>query len=430
MKQVKCDVTVIGSGVGGITVAALLAKAGYKTLVVEKLPFAGGRCATLDHHGFRINTGAAMIGEEIHGVLCREVGAELELRVPENVFIFRVNGKDYPAPHKGVLKTIIGKAARDDAEAERVYKAFLRSVTWSEPSYSMSLDDWARQYTENPSLLRIFQFFTTAVGMNSYEMPAGEFFRSMTEGAVITWAYPPLGGGQFSDAMVGAIKRMGGDVWTRCPAVQVKVKNGAAAGVVVQKDGKEIEILAQAVISNTPPWRTVEMVGREHLGPGYLKDVGKITGAPMICFHMTSDRQLLEGSSVLGLTESLRLYNILDYTPMCPEMSPKGKHLLEAITVPTSVFPPYDIKKEVAMTLQDLRNVIPDFDNQVQILRINIARGDWGVTGNIPGRGTLPTRTPVYGLYSVGDRSAPPGWWCSLAAIKSGRLVAEDVMKR
>ncbi len=57
MKQVKYDVVVIGSGVGGTTSAALLAKAGYKTLVVEKLPFAGGRCATHDYHGYKLNTG-------------------------------------------------------------------------------------------------------------------------------------------------------------------------------------------------------------------------------------------------------------------------------------------------------------------------------------------------------------------------------------
>ena len=432
MKQVKCDVLVIGSGIGGTTAAALLTKAGYKALVVEKLPFVGGRCATLDYHGFKINTGAAMIGDEIHGALCREVGAELELRVPDHMIVFRIRGKDYPAPKKGFWKTIIGLAARGDAEADRMYEAFKQGLTWAEPSYSMSLDDWARQYTDNASILGLFHFMTLGTGVNSYEMPAGEFFRQITEGAVMTWASPPLGCGQFSDALVGAIKRMGGDTWTRCPAIQIKVKDGVATGALVRKEGEEIEITAQAVISNAAPWRTVELVGSEFISPGYLKDVAAVQGTPMICFHMATDRQLpmLEGSGCLSLVEeSRRLFLIVDYTTICPEMAPKGKHILEAASVPASIQPPYDFKKEVALTLQDLRNSIPDFDKHVQILRVNIAQGEWGVAGCLPGH-SLPIKTPVYGLYLAGDRSAPKGWWCSLAAIKSGRLVAEDLVRR
>ena len=60
MKQLKYDVVVIGAGLGGITTAALLTKAGYKTLTVEKLPFIGGRCGTLEYHGFKLPTGTVI----------------------------------------------------------------------------------------------------------------------------------------------------------------------------------------------------------------------------------------------------------------------------------------------------------------------------------------------------------------------------------
>ncbi|MDD5094960.1 MAG: NAD(P)/FAD-dependent oxidoreductase [Dehalococcoidia bacterium] len=432
MKQIKCDVAVIGSGLGGTTAASLLLKKGYNVQVVEKLPFYGGRCQTLDHHGFRLNTGAAMIGDSIHGALCREVGAELELRVPDPVFKFRIRGKDFTAPPKRMWQAIIGAAARDDAEADRVFSAWMKAITWAEPSYSMSMDEWARQHTDNALVLKLFHFLTCGIGVNSYELPAGEFFRQITQGATMTWAYPPRGCGQFSDALVGAIKRMGGDVWTRCPAIKINVKNGAATGVVVQKDGEQIEIVAKTVISNAPPRKTVELAGQEHFGPGYLKDVQNILGSPMICFEFASDKQLpqLEGSSCYCFTEYKRAFMILDFSSLCPEMSPKGKHLLEAACVPASVIPPYDIRREAALALEDLRQNMPGFDKDVKLIKIRVAQGDWGVTGNIPGRGNLSIKTPVYGLYAAGDRSAPEGWWCSLAAIKSGRLVAEDIAKR
>ena len=43
MERTEADVAVIGSGVGGMCAAALLARAGYRTIVLESLAFLGGR---------------------------------------------------------------------------------------------------------------------------------------------------------------------------------------------------------------------------------------------------------------------------------------------------------------------------------------------------------------------------------------------------
>src|SRR4030042_3225317 len=172
MKQLKYDIIIIGSGLGGLTSAALLSKAGYKTLVVEKLPFAGGRCATLDYHGYKISTGLEMATEEVHGELCREVGAEFDIRVPQPIYKYRIKGKDYAAPVAAkILTTMIEQAARDNAEKERVMQALKRGLTWAEPSYSMSLYDWITQYTDNPDMVGVFRFFVVmAAGINLYQI--------------------------------------------------------------------------------------------------------------------------------------------------------------------------------------------------------------------------------------------------------------------
>ena len=429
MKQIKCDVAVIGSGVGGTTAAAMLSKAGYKTIVVEKLPFVGGRCATLDYHGYKINTGAALVSEKVYSELFKEVGVSVEIRVPNPVYVFRIKGKNYAAPPKGIWKAILSQATKDKAEAERVWQAMKRTLSWSEPSYSMSLEDWARQYTDNPIILGIFQVFAAGNGLNSSEFPAGEYFKMFREIPVSDLGTPPLGCGQLSDALVEVIKKMGGEVWTSCPAIQIKVKDEVTTGVVVKKDGEEIEITAQAVISNAPPHRTVELAGRKYISSGYMKDVEAVKSTPMICFYMSSDRPILEDYCWVSLTESHRIFSIFNYTNLCPEMSPKGKYLIEAASVLTSSLPPYDIKREVELSLQDLKDNIPDFDKYAQIFKIKCAYGDWGVLGTWPGY-SLPVYTPVYGLYLAGDRSAPLGWWGSIAAVKSGRLVVEDVKRR
>ncbi|RLV62356.1 hypothetical protein DV515_00019400, partial [Chloebia gouldiae] len=53
----RLDAVVIGSGVGGLTVAATLAKAGRRVLVLEQHDQAGGCCHTFQQHGFEFDVG-------------------------------------------------------------------------------------------------------------------------------------------------------------------------------------------------------------------------------------------------------------------------------------------------------------------------------------------------------------------------------------
>jgi phytoene dehydrogenase-like protein len=62
--QAEYDVIIIGSGIGGIASATLLAKAGYKTLLIESKERLGGRFSTVDYEGFKLPTGAQLIHKD------------------------------------------------------------------------------------------------------------------------------------------------------------------------------------------------------------------------------------------------------------------------------------------------------------------------------------------------------------------------------
>lgn len=47
------DVTVVGAGLGGATCAGFIAKAGMKTLLLEKNDRPGGKALTVSKEGFR-----------------------------------------------------------------------------------------------------------------------------------------------------------------------------------------------------------------------------------------------------------------------------------------------------------------------------------------------------------------------------------------
>ena len=63
----KFDCIVIGSGMGGLTAAALLARIGKKVLLLEQHDVLGGCTHTFDENGFEFDTGLHYLGKDVTG---------------------------------------------------------------------------------------------------------------------------------------------------------------------------------------------------------------------------------------------------------------------------------------------------------------------------------------------------------------------------
>jgi hypothetical protein len=75
--------------------------------------------------------------------------------------------------------------------------------------------------------------------------------------------------------------------------------------------------------------------------------------------------------------------------------------------------------------LDDLRDVIPGFDTRCRVLTRTCYRGKWPGFRTVPGS-PVPHRTPVKGLFNVGDASCPRGFAGSMGAATSAMLVRDD----
>ena len=78
------------------------------------------------------------------------------------------------------------------------------------------------------------------------------------------------------------------------------------------------------------------------------------------------------------------------------------------------------------MVMDDLRDVIPGFDTRCRVLTRTCYRGKWPGFRTVPGS-PVPHRTPVKGLFNVGDASCPRGFAGSMGAATSAMLVRDDL---
>ena len=85
----RYDAIVIGAGMGGLTAAALLAKKGLKTLLLEKEDQVGGYVVSFKRHGFTFDATGSFVGGcheggELYQIL-KEIGARFWARTPRPI---------------------------------------------------------------------------------------------------------------------------------------------------------------------------------------------------------------------------------------------------------------------------------------------------------------------------------------------------------
>jgi phytoene desaturase len=429
MKQDRYDVVVVGAGMGGLCSAALLTSSGYATLVVDKLPFVGGRASSVKYKGFTLPTGALYV--ETGGVvekLFKEVGAPFAVRSFPMQLSFRMGGRDYLMPQKGGLRDLMSHFA-DDRETTAVLTAIRRAFAWQEPSMAISIRDWLLQHTQNEKLLAIFRGLVNYQCVNFRDMPAGEFIRQLKFGTGATAGAHPEGFLALMQELVTVIESGGGRVWTSTRVKRILVQDGASRGIVAERNGSDLEIAAGAVISSAGPHTTVDLAGSANFENGYLKELEeKVRPLAYVCVEVSSERPLVDFPGVMVVPEGRRQMTMMCTSLAYPEYAPPGKHLLQAWAAPDSSFQPLNTTAEVDTIVGDLKEAIPGFDSRAEILHVSYWQRDWPMYRALPG--ALTQKTPIENLYNVGDGVAPLVPLGLPACAETARIVVADIKQR
>jgi len=422
MHEQHYDVIIIGAGLGGLLSAAQLLQRGKRVAILERLPHSGGRFTAKIFQGAQISTGAVhMIPFGSSGVLARMLR---RLRVPHRFFdadvfgSFHVNGKQIRS--RGILGVFKVFGPRQFFWFTRVgYLMFFRRLPIEQRG--LPFDTWLEHHIDVKRNRELTAFFTSisrfALSLELHQISTEEVIKTTKH--MFRFGPPAIvegGCGALSKELEQYILERGGVLRLHHDVLQILQEDNQVIGVRAhdKANNDELLFLAPLVVSDIGPRSTDALLhNRQITQSDVLKQQGKysIDSEPApeaigLKVHVLSDVSLIPHKGIMYCLDTQRIAGMVQPTNFDPSLAPVGKHLL----ISHQVIQSGDIEEEKRLALADLRFLFGEtFEQHCRILTISTYRGEWPVNRIAQGA-DVPSKTPVQGLYLVGDAVKPSGY--------------------
>lgn len=277
------DVVIIGSGIGGLTAAALLSKAGLSVCVLEKEPHPGGYLAGFSRKYFRFDTAVHWLNQySSEGMVCKlfdMIGNDYPRALcQQRIRLYKNDHNEYLLTNNpDELKEQLQKEFPEDAKGiERFFKA-AKKVGMAFKNFGHifrseeTMGFWEK-LRKKGALIRFALYFIPHLGYSGekgIKKGLSKYFKdprlhnifcSDTELlsclVPIGWAYnndfqsPPHGGGQvIAEWLVHVVNHFEQPIRYRCNVTQVLTKGGTVTGVTYTRSNKEHTLQCKYVIA-------------------------------------------------------------------------------------------------------------------------------------------------------------------------------------
>ena len=345
------DAIVVGAGHNGLVAGAYLARAGLKTLILERRRTVGGACVTEEiHPGFRVSSLSYTCGlfrpEIKEDLQLARFGLEEHAHDPAMFLPFPDRRYILWRLDSAWTAREVAKFSELDAKALPRYDAFWEEFAeLVEPTLlapPVSLADLA-QFVTTPeaedfirkTLLMSVQdvlddFFeseevkvslgTSAVSgtLAGPRTPGtafvlGHHSLGTIGGAKGVWGWAKGGMGGISDSIAHAARHFGATIRTDAGVSGVQIRDGKATGVELT-DGTSVE--SNVVLSNLDPKRTfLGIVGKDHLPSGFVHAIDRYRMEPSSFKLNLALKGLPDFHAVPGTSLQLHHQGIIDIAP-------------------------------------------------------------------------------------------------------------------
>ncbi|RMA65716.1 phytoene desaturase family protein [Ulvibacter antarcticus] len=294
----KYDVVIVGSGLGGLVSAIILAKEGRSVCVLEKNNQYGGNLQTFVRNKTIFDTGVHYIGGLSEGQNLYQyfkylgILDDLELKkLDENGFdLITFDGDPVEYRHGQGYDNFIANLLEqfpDEEKAIRTYCKKLKDTCDKFPLYNVKV---GKPYYEDTE---VFEFYAKeyidsvtsnkklrAVLAGSNLLYAGEadrtpfYVHALSVNSYIESSYRCVNGGsQITKSLLKRLKEAGGEAYKRHEVVGFGVDDGLIASVKL-KDGPVVK--GDLFISNIEPKLTIKMVGEQFFRKSYVSRIKNI----------------------------------------------------------------------------------------------------------------------------------------------------------
>lgn len=458
------DVIVIGSGVGGLSAAALLAKRGLKVAVFEQHYLPGGYCTSWERRVRPPNTAPGskerwryIFDAGVHDFsgLGKRGGVRslLKLLDIEDAIEWRLNQQEYfigqthfITPHNAdEFSQLLGQhfpseaanITRFFAEMRLTYEEMYQDIdtTGGAPRSPNNLDEMlqypkthphAYYWMDKPFTTMLNEFFTdpqlkeVLLTLTAYLSSDPGSLKVMNMAPIFGYYFDggwyPVGGSQaLPNALVSVIEKHGGKVFLREPVQRILVQNNTAVGVEL-KSGETHR--AKAIISNADTHKTfLELVGKQHLPADFAQSIESLKSSTS-AFIVFLGMDIVPDIAPITMLHEL---GIMIPSKVDGSLAPQGHSAVTLLKqIPQSLAGGWDRnapdyaarKREFAdAMIASAEEVIPGLRQHITYQQEGspqtFARYAWATGGSIygpaAGQKTQTIKTPIQNLYMTGS---------------------------
>ncbi|MEW6408778.1 MAG: NAD(P)/FAD-dependent oxidoreductase [Nitrospirota bacterium] len=265
------DAIIIGAGISGLVCGCYLAKAGMKTLIVEKNAKPGGYCTSFTRGGFHFDACVHSLGSLREGgnirIILKELGLEKRLKIkrydPSDIII----APDFKIHFWNNLEKTIQEFQDNFPKEAKKIKEFFTYINGCEgisfsPLRSITFQVLLDKYFKDDRLKAILSLpLLGNAGLPAKQISAITGTLIYKEFMFDGGYYPDNSIQAFADILIERFKEFGGDVYFSCLAKRIKIKNKKVESVEIGRKGL---LSAKYVISNADATQTfLTLIGEE-----------------------------------------------------------------------------------------------------------------------------------------------------------------------